>query len=133
MQIGLAHGNRVFVRLLMLGALVLLTAAFSPLNSAAADKETILYNFCARGGRACTDGAGPLALIMDKSGNLYGTTSNGGAYCQSNNPPGCGTVFKLTPNAARTKWRAAVLYSFCSRTNCTDGHGANVATSRQVW
>jgi uncharacterized repeat protein (TIGR03803 family) len=38
------------------------------------------------------DGAFPVAgLIMDKEGNLYGTTQYGGVY-------GYGTVFKLTLN-----------------------------------
>ncbi|MGQ0446475.1 MAG: choice-of-anchor tandem repeat GloVer-containing protein [Beijerinckiaceae bacterium] len=52
--------------------------------------ETVLYSF--RGG---TDGAGPRAgLLADSSGNLYGTTENGGGSgCGG---PGCGTVFKLS-------------------------------------
>jgi uncharacterized repeat protein (TIGR03803 family) len=49
-------------------------------------KETVLYSFT--GG---SDGASPYAgLILDASGNLYGTTPIGGAY-------GYGVVFKLTP------------------------------------
>ena len=74
--------------------------------------ETVLYSFCAEAN--CTDGSGPVAgLIMDKSGHLYGTTLAGGA--------GAGTVFELTPNAARTQWTETVLYSFCTQANCTDG------------
>jgi uncharacterized repeat protein (TIGR03803 family) len=54
-------------------------------------KETILYSFCAQGGRNCTDGSDPDAvLVFDQEGKLYGTTYWGGAY-------GSGTVFKLTP------------------------------------
>jgi uncharacterized repeat protein (TIGR03803 family) len=50
-------------------------------------KETVLYNFCEAAG--CDDGYEPVAgLAMDKSGNLYGTTSGGGAH-------GGGTVFEL--------------------------------------
>jgi uncharacterized repeat protein (TIGR03803 family) len=42
------------------------------------------------------DGAHPIAgLILDKVGNLYGTTSSGGDL--SCGFSGCGTVFKLTP------------------------------------
>ena len=49
--------------------------------------ETVLYSFKGSGG----DGSYPAAgLVMDKKGNLYGTTVDGGAYDQ-------GTVFKLTP------------------------------------
>ncbi|PYV21819.1 MAG: hypothetical protein DMG24_18500, partial [Acidobacteria bacterium] len=45
------------------------------------------------------------ALIRDKAGNLYGTTSGGGASCDI--PGGCGTVFKLDPSGSET-----VLYRF---------------------
>jgi uncharacterized repeat protein (TIGR03803 family) len=51
--------------------------------------ETVLYSFCQQAG--CVDGALPQAgLIMDRAGNLYGTTRSGGA---SNSV----AVFKLTP------------------------------------
>jgi uncharacterized repeat protein (TIGR03803 family) len=74
-------------------------------------KETVLYSFCAHTKAAvCTDGASPHAgVVFDQKGNLYGTTTGGGAH-------GYGTVFKLTP-----KGREAVLYSFCAQNNCTDG------------
>jgi len=49
--------------------------------------ETVLYSFCSAAN--CADGELPFAgLIQDGAGNLYGTTSSGGAY-------GSGTVFKL--------------------------------------
>jgi uncharacterized repeat protein (TIGR03803 family) len=51
--------------------------------------QTVLYAFCPNNG--CPDGQNPrAALLMDSQGNLYGTTSFGGAY-------GHGTVFELTP------------------------------------
>jgi uncharacterized repeat protein (TIGR03803 family) len=55
-------------------------------------QETVLYNFT--GG---ADGGYPEGnLIMDKLGNLYGTTYLGGDLaCGSGS--GCGVVFKLTP------------------------------------
>jgi len=66
--------------------------------------ETVLYNFT--GGR---DGGGPSAgLISDKSGNLYGTTFDGGAYEY-------GVVFKLTPSSGG--WKESVLYSFAGGAN----------------
>ena len=71
-------------------------------------KLTTLYSFCAKSG--CTDGGYPaLGLVQANNGDLYGATSGGGA----NNG---GTVFKITPGGTLT-----TLYSFCSRSGCTDG------------
>jgi uncharacterized repeat protein (TIGR03803 family) len=57
--------------------------------------ETVLYNFCSQGAN-CTDGFAPAAgLIQDAAGNLYGTTSYGGANSGANSGLGAGTVFKL--------------------------------------
>ncbi len=60
--------------------------------------ETVLHTFT-----GAPDGATPAAdLILDKEGNLYGTTQYGGASC-------CGTVFQLTPAGKET-----ILHSFTS-------------------
>ncbi len=61
--------------------------------------ESILYNF--QGG---SDGQLPSAgLIFDTSGNLYGTTANGG-------DGGRGTIFKLTPSDGG--WTETILHRF---------------------
>jgi uncharacterized repeat protein (TIGR03803 family) len=65
--------------------------------------ETVLHSF----GSSATDGRYPPAGLVDESGNLYGTTFNGGANA-------AGTVFKVTPKGIET-----VLYSFGS--SATDG------------
>jgi len=64
--------------------------------------ESLLYTFT--GG---SDGAFPLAgVIFDTAGNIYGTTSKGGAF-------GDGTVFELTPPATSgSAWTESVLHSF---------------------
>jgi uncharacterized repeat protein (TIGR03803 family) len=75
---------------------------------------TTLYSFCSQSG--CTDGAYPYAAVVQATdGNLYGTTSGGGAStgCFGG---GCGTVFRITPAGTLT-----TLYSFCSQSGCTDG------------
>ncbi len=63
-------------------------------------KEKVLHQFT--GGR---DGANSYSgVIFDAAGNLYGTTSAGGAH-------GYGNVFKLTPNADGS-WKETVLHTF---------------------
>ena len=69
--------------------------------------ETVIYAF--KGG---TDGTFPSsALVLDKHGNLYGTTPVGGVGpCDIESTPGCGTVFKLTPRS-KGQWNKTVIYS----------------------
>lgn len=55
---------------------------------------TTLYSFCAK--TSCTDGNYPTAaLILGTSGNLYGTTEEGGT-------DGYGTVFEITTGGTLT-------------------------------
>src|SRR5580692_1610353 len=58
-----------------------------------------------------TDGMNPytMSLVQGTDGNLYGITEFGGANS-------LGTVFKVTPTGTLT-----TLYSFCAKTNCTEG------------
>jgi uncharacterized repeat protein (TIGR03803 family) len=83
-------------------------------------KERVIYKF-----QGSPDGAYPLSsLLMDKKGNLYGTTLGGGT--QSNFcGVGCGTVFELSPSG-KNSWTEAVIYSFQGNGNDTTNPWANV-------
>ena len=64
--------------------------------------ENLLYSF--KGG---TDGASPISNVnVDANGNLYGTTSEGGAARCS-----CGTIYQLTLPRGGT-WTESVVYRF---------------------
>jgi uncharacterized repeat protein (TIGR03803 family) len=79
---------------------------------AANGAESVLYSFA--GGN---DGKFPVAgLIMDKAGNLYGTTPQGGLEH--------GTVFQVSPGGVETR-----LYSF---TGGSDGANFAVGNFRRV-
>jgi uncharacterized repeat protein (TIGR03803 family) len=84
-----------------------------------AGRLTTLYKFCST--TSCTDGSGPGAVVQATDRSFYGTTAFGGAnsnsICDFDGLMGCGTVFKITPAG-----RLTTLYSFCSKTNCTDGY-----------
>ncbi len=74
-----------------------------------AGKLTALYTFCSQ--TKCTDGSLPeFGPILGSDGNLYGTTSNGGAN-------DLGEVYRLTLSGKLT-----VLHSFCL---CAEGWYAN--------
>lgn len=71
--------------------------------------QKVLHNF----GNG-SDGQSPWggSLLMDGSGNLYGTTRYGGtSLCDSLNPVGCGTVFELVPNRDGS-WTEKVIHNF---------------------
>jgi len=68
----------------------------------AAPKYRVLHAF-----GSGNDGGGLwCSLVFDNQGNLYGTTSGGGAY-------GDGTVFELTPGS-NGRWSETILHSFPS-------------------
>jgi uncharacterized repeat protein (TIGR03803 family) len=73
-------------------------------SSAAAQTFSTVHVF------AGTDGANPAAsLLLDSTGNLYGTTEYGGAHSY-------GTVFEIN-----TAGKQTVLHSFCAESDCADG------------
>ncbi|HTT82406.1 MAG TPA: choice-of-anchor tandem repeat GloVer-containing protein [Rhizomicrobium sp.] len=90
---------------MLAGSLAL--ALFAPLHGAQAKNDKVLYSFT--GG---SDGSEPFAgMIADGAGNLYGTTSLGGA-------DGHGTVFKIASDGTES-----VLHSF----DGTDGNEPSAA------
>lgn len=85
-------------------AVCALALAVIPLQQARAEHTLEVLHAFAGG----TDGAFPFSpLVMDKAGNLYGTTLNGGdgTACGGN---GCGTVFKISTDGGRY----SILHSF---------------------
>lgn len=79
-----------------------------------AQTDQTLYSFT--GG---SDGGNPLSsLVMDASGNLYGTTFVAGAH-------GAGTVHELSPNGVGG-WNETVLYSFTGGTDGANPYYADV-------
>ena len=75
--------------------------------------EQVISRFCVSNDNACSDGGPPAnGLLPDELGQLYGTTSAGGAN-------GRGTVYRLEP--ASTTFTRTVLYSFCALSGCADG------------
>ncbi|HEY1709663.1 MAG TPA: choice-of-anchor tandem repeat GloVer-containing protein [Rhizomicrobium sp.] len=76
----------------------------SPNTSPGAWSYRIIHTFCETAG--CEASSIPATgLIIDKSGNLYGTTLGGG-------PPNAGVVYKLSPNADRSQWSYAIIARF---------------------
>jgi uncharacterized repeat protein (TIGR03803 family) len=86
-----------------------------------AGTETVLHSFTGYP----SDGAYPAAPVArDKSGNLYGTTQEGGTG-DCGGGSGCGTVFKID-----TAGNETVLYSFTGKSDgCYPEQGLVVETS----
>lgn len=77
-------------------------------SRATSSSYKVVYRFA--GG---ADGRRPQASLIAVNGTLYGTTVDGGAYCEESDGDGCGTVFSVT-----TAGTEKVLHSFG---NGTDG------------
>jgi uncharacterized repeat protein (TIGR03803 family) len=91
---------------LALGWAIFVMAAVMTGTRADAQTEKVLYSFddLGKGGYLPQSG-----LVLDPSGNLYGTTTFGGdlTLCGGS---GCGTVFELTKGGGT--WTMTVLHSF---------------------
>ncbi len=78
-------------KLLLIAFLGLLVTAA---KTTQAQTETVLYRFCSQPN--CTDGYYPSrSVVLDTTGNVYGTTRNGGTYQY-------GTLFEINPNGVET-------------------------------
>jgi uncharacterized repeat protein (TIGR03803 family) len=82
-------------------------------------REHVLHRFS--GGN---DGWGPVGLIFDAAGNLYGTTELGGAY-------GYGVVFELMPTS--TGWKERVLHAFTGTPAIYPTSGVTVDKARNLY
>jgi len=95
--------------------LILLACVLLAPSAAQAQTLTVLYTFT---GEHSQDGAHPMSgVVMDRAGNLYGATFEGGANgdpgqaCSTiNDNGGCGTIFKLTKHGSSRTY--SQLYKF---------------------
>jgi uncharacterized repeat protein (TIGR03803 family) len=86
---------------------------FELVNSSGSYTLKVLYSFTGSGG----DGANPDGgVVVDASGNLFGTTGYGGS--SSNCTGGCGTVFELANSSG--SYTEEILHSFTGYPS--DGH-----------
>ncbi len=78
---------------------------------------TLLHAFCGGGGN-CDDGLDPNTVVMDSSGNLFGTTFAGGPNAAPPNSPytGGGTLFEYSNSGL-----FFTVHGFCAQTDCADG------------
>ena len=84
-------------------------------------QETVLHSFA--GG---ADGANPATgMVLDKNGNLYGTTEYGGAVGSTYCPyTGCGLVFTLARSG--NSWAYSVIHNFQYYPDGNDPGGSHV-------
>jgi len=101
---GLRAKERLTMRsqnLRLASSLIVALVVLATVARTAAQQEVVLHNF----GTNSEDGIGPVGgLLLDSAGNLYGTTTAGGAY-------GGGTVFEFMPKAGGG-WTEKVLHNF---------------------
>jgi uncharacterized repeat protein (TIGR03803 family) len=77
-------------------------------------QESVLYTFCALAN--CADGTNPIGdVLLDPSGNLFGTTAYGGIKDPVDAPTGGGTLFEIGASGFQ------VLFSFCTDFCHNDG------------
>jgi len=91
-------------------------------NSNGTWSENVLHNF----GNPGQYGVGPnSSLVFDSSGNLYGTTPNGGQYTD-------GTVFELSPTADGT-WTQTLIHQFSGGSDGSSPYGVVFDSSGNLY
>jgi uncharacterized repeat protein (TIGR03803 family) len=88
--------------------------------------EKVLHRFAGVAeGAKFGDGASPNGgLVIDTTGNLYGTTFLGGYNCPHNSNQGCGTVFELSPpTSSKGAWDEKLVHVFMNKTDGTEPMG----------
>ena len=79
-----------------------------------ASQESVIYAFCSL--KDCKDGFEPGdGVLLDSSGNLFGTTNWGGGNDIDQNGLGGGVAYKISGPSL------TVLHHFCALANCADG------------
>jgi len=85
--------------------------------------ENVLFSFTYRTGEYPNGG-----VAIDKSGNLYGTTSAGG-----NGPKTLGTLFRLAPPAnPGSPWKFSELYAFMNPNGIVPLAGVTIDPAKKV-
>jgi uncharacterized repeat protein (TIGR03803 family) len=85
-------------------AVTLMVIILAP-NPALGQTYTVIHNFTGGPGGGQTPYAG---VVLDRAGDLYGTTAaGGGGSCSSNFGTGCGIVYELKPSSGlfTTLWQ----------------------------
>jgi uncharacterized repeat protein (TIGR03803 family) len=97
---------RAGVRSLLVGSLLFFAAS----ASVDAQTESVIYTF-----QSESDGynIGGAPLVLDRAGNLYGSTTNGGSNACAGFYPGCGTIYQLLrPVAPGAAWVKNSIWQF---------------------
>lgn len=96
--------------------------------------ETVLYSFTGH----IPDGAHPYGnMVVNASGDLFGTTSSGGANvsdCNTDSYPGCGSIFEVKPPAVQGgKWTKSNLTVFPGTPGGGNPNGLVLATGGDMY
>jgi len=79
------------------------------------------------------DGAFPATnIVLDKQGNIYGTTSAGGIGVPACYGAGCGTVWELSPTASGA-WKEKIIHNFLGMGYGAFPHGLTIDVNGNIY